>query len=180
MAKTKKTINKGEVIIYQPKDGDVRFEVKMEKESIRLTQAQISQLFNSERSVVTKHLRNIFNSKELDKNSVCAKIAHTASDGKTYKTQFYNLDVIISVGYRVNSKQATQFRIWATKVLKKHLVKGYTINKDRLSASENNLKKLQKTIQFLRQKSRAKLLKGQEKLGNRLEYRHIINKFKYA
>lgn len=111
--------NKGEIIIYQTKQGP-KLDVKMEKQTVWLTQAQIGLLFNTERSVITKHLRNIFESGELKGNSVCAIFAHTASDGKIYKTQFYNLDVIISVGYRVNSKRATQFRIWATKTLKDH------------------------------------------------------------
>ncbi|MDD4333413.1 MAG: virulence protein RhuM/Fic/DOC family protein [Patescibacteria group bacterium] len=161
--KKQEKLNKGEIIIYRPKGGEVRFEVKLEKETVWLTQAQIAQLFNTERSVITKHLRNIFASEELNENSVCAKIAHTAADGKKYQTQFYNLDIVISVGYRVNSKEATKFRVWATRILKEHLVKGYTINKNRLLASEDKFRKLQETIQFLRKKSRAKLLRGQEK-----------------
>lgn len=162
---TKKTekFNGGEIVIYQPKKGDVRLEVKMEKENIWLTQVQIAQLFGTQRPAITKHLNNIFNTRELDKNSVCSILEHTASDGKAYKTQFFSLDMVISIGYRVNSKQATQFRIWATKTLKDHLVKGYTINESRLVVSENNFKKLQETIEFLKQKSRAKLLYGQEK-----------------
>ena len=90
-------------------------------DTIWATQKQIAQLFHIERTVVTKHLKNIFSSDELEENSVCAIFAHTADDGKTYNTQFYNLDAIISVGYRINFKQATHFRKWATSVLKDHI-----------------------------------------------------------
>ncbi len=122
----------GEVALYRAADGKISLEVRLEKETLWLTQKQMATLFDTERSVITKHLRNIFNSKELDKNSVCAFFAHTAQDGKTYQTQYYNLDAIISVGYRVNSKRGTQFRIWATQVLRDHLLKGYTVNAKRL------------------------------------------------
>ena len=158
----KQDVQKGEIIIYQTSKREAELHVRLKNETVLLTQAQIALLFESERSVITKHLRNIFTLKELDKNSVCAKIAHTASDGKTYKTQFYNLDAIISVGYRVNSRQATQFRIWATKVLKKHLIKGYTINQKRLLQSKNKFKELREAVLFLQEKSRHKLLSGQE------------------
>ncbi|WP_208596405.1 virulence RhuM family protein [Desulfonatronospira thiodismutans] len=96
----------------------------MKDETVWLTQKQIAALFEAERSVVTKHIGNIFRSGELDREAVCAKFAHTAEVGKTYRTTFYNLDVIIAVGYRVNAKRGTQFRIWATQVLKEHLVRG--------------------------------------------------------
>jgi len=158
-----KDISRGEIIIYHPKSGEVELKVKLEKETIWLTQAQIALLFNIERSVITKHLRNVFNSKELNKNSVCAKIAHTAIDGKMYKTQFYNLDVVISVGYRVNSKKATQFRIWATRVLKEYIVQGYTINERCLLETRSKFNELQNAIAFLREKSSKKTLKGQER-----------------
>lgn len=165
MGKKKKfeELNKGEVIIYKHSKNRVELRVQFKDETVWLTQAQIAFLFNVERSVITKHLRNIFKSKELDGNSVCAKIAHTASDGKIYKTQFYNLDVIISVGYRVNSQKATQFRIWATKVLKKYLLHGYAVNEKRLMEAQNKFNQLQETINFLQKKSKAKLLRGQEK-----------------
>lgn len=124
--------SKGQIILY--KKG---VEVRLEKETVWLTQKHMSELFNTERSVITKHIRNIFHTKELDRKSVCANFAHTAEDGKVYQTQFYNLDLVISVGYRVNSKRGTQFRIWATSVLRKHLVDGYTINEKRLKAAEH-------------------------------------------
>ncbi|MBU1164613.1 virulence RhuM family protein [Patescibacteria group bacterium] len=154
---------RGEILIYKAKNGQTQIEVKLQQETIWLNQAQIASLFNIERSVITKHLRNIFKSKELNENSVCAKIAHTAPDGKNYKTNFYNLDVIISVGYRVNSRSATQFRIWATKILKDYLVKGYSLNQKKLQEQQSKFKELQNTIDFIAQKSRHPELQAQVK-----------------
>src|SRR3989338_4531188 len=153
--------NKGEIIIYKTKQGPM-LEVKLEKQTVWLTQAQIGLLFDIERSVITKHLQNIFASRELEEDLVCAIFAHTAADDKIYKTQFYNLDVIISVGYRVNSQRATQFRIWATKTLKDHLVQGYTINEKRLLEAKEKFAELQNAISFLREKAKHELLVGQE------------------
>lgn len=117
----------GEIILYQP-DESVRMEVRIEDETVWLTQAQIAELFETKRQAITKHLKNIFQSGELNENSVCSILELTASDGKSYKTQTYNLDAIISVGYRVNSKNATLFRRWASQVLKDYLLKGHVIN----------------------------------------------------
>ena len=117
----------GEIILYQP-DSSVRLEVRMEDETVWLTQAQMAVLFETTRNNVTLHIKNIFKEGELDKRAVCKDFLLTASDGKKYKTKLYNLDVIISVGYRVKSKRGTQFRIWATKTLKEYLLRGYTIN----------------------------------------------------
>ncbi|MDD4901081.1 MAG: virulence protein RhuM/Fic/DOC family protein [Patescibacteria group bacterium] len=153
--------NKGEIIIYETKQGP-KLDVKMEKQTVWLTQAQIGLLFDTERSVITKHLRSILDSGELKENSVCANFAHTAADGKTYNTKFYDLDAIISVGYRVNSKRATQFRIWATKTLKDHLVHGYTINRKRLLETKEKFAELQTAISFLREKAKHELMAGQE------------------
>lgn len=160
--KLKNAPKEGGIIIYKDKRGEVELEVKIGKETIWLTQDQIALLFGTKRPAITKHLQNIFKVRELDKNSVSSILEHTASDGKTYKTQFYNLDAIISVGYRVSSSQATRFRIWATNVLREHLLKGYTINQKRLLEERDNFEKLQKTIAFLQEKARAKTLKGQE------------------
>ncbi len=129
----------GEVVLYRTSDGTIALDVRLEQDTVWLTQKQMSLLFETERSVITKHLRNIFNSGELDKDSVCAFFAHTAEDGKTYQTQYYNLDAIISVGYRVNSRRGTQFRIWATQVLREHLVRGYTVNARLVVALLNRL-----------------------------------------
>ncbi|MCX6145563.1 MAG: virulence protein RhuM/Fic/DOC family protein [Ignavibacteriales bacterium] len=133
---------KGEIIIYRTEDGATHIDVRLEQEMVWLTQKQMATLFKTERSVITKHIRNIFRDKELRENSVCAIFAHTASDGKEYRTTFYNLDMAISVGYRVNSKRGTQFRIWATSVLREHLVRGYTVN-------ERRLKELRQAVQLI-------------------------------
>ena len=118
---------RGEVVLYQPND-TIRLEVRLEQETVWLTQQQIADLFGVKQPAVSKHLSNIFNEGELEKNSVHSILEYTASDGKVYKTQFYNLDAILSVGYRVNSVNATAFRRWATSVLKQHLLRGYSIN----------------------------------------------------
>jgi len=126
-----KEFKKGEIVIYKTPQGP-QLNVTLEKQTVWLTQAQIALLFDIQRPAVTKHTRNIFNEGELKENSVCSILEHTATDGKKYKTAFYNLDAIISIGYRVNSKRATQFRIWATNVLRSHIVEGYTINRNRV------------------------------------------------
>lgn len=123
--------------IYKSPNGEITFNVDADQETIWATQAQIAQIFNVDRSRITHHLRNIFKDGELDENSVCAFSAHTAADGKTYQVKTYNLDAIISVGYRVNSKKATDFRIWATKTLKAYLTDGIAINQRRLKSLDS-------------------------------------------
>lgn len=118
---------KSEIVLYQP-EGAVSLEVRLENETVWLTQQQISELFGTGRQAITKHLKNIFASNELDENSVCSILELTAADGKNYKTKVYNLDAILSVGYRVNSKNATLFRRWANSVLKDYMLKGYSLN----------------------------------------------------
>lgn len=125
-----------EIIFYSNPEGDVRIEVFYQDESLWLSQKNIAELFRVDRSVITKHLNNIFMDGELDERSVCAKIAHTAADGKKYQTQFYNLDAIIAVGYRVNSYEATRFRIWATKVLHEFITKGFVMDDERLKQGQ--------------------------------------------
>ena len=110
-----------QVLLYQAPDGRTRLEVRIQGETVWLTQAQMAELFQRERSVITKHIRNIFEEGELVQESVCADFAHTAADGKTYQTVYYNLDVIISVGYRVKSHRGTQFRTWATQRLREYI-----------------------------------------------------------
>jgi hypothetical protein len=133
-----------EIILYQS-DNAVQLEVMLENETVWLTLNQMSILFERDKSVISRHISNIFKEQELDKNSVVAKNATTASDGKTYLIEYYNLDVIISVGYRVKSKRGTQFRIWANKVLKDYLLKGYAVNQRienlerRVSATEDKI-----------------------------------------
>lgn len=119
--------NQGEIILYQP-DEEVKLEVRLENETVWLSTDEMSQLFGRDISVIGKHIRNIFKEGELVKDSVWAKFAYTASDGKVYQVDYYNLDVIISVGYRVKSHRGTQFRQWANKVLKEYLLKGYSFN----------------------------------------------------
>lgn len=168
--------SKGEIIIYRTKDKKIQLEVKLEQETVWLNQKQIAALFRTDRSVITKHLSNIFKDKELEQNSVCAKIAHTAPDGKVYQTTFYNLDVIISVGYRVNSSRATQFRIWATNVLKRHLIDGYTLNEKRLKEQGVKLQDLQRAVALIGSMKDRKRLEYKEAMG----LLEVINDYNYA
>ena len=119
-------------LLYTTPNSDIKVETYLHNETLWLPQKRIAELFGVDRTVITKHLKNIFESGELEENSVSAKIAHTAEDGKKYNTKFYNLDAILSVGYRVNSLQATQFRIWATKILKEFIIKGFAMDDDRM------------------------------------------------
>ncbi len=121
-----------ELILYSNPQGHIRVEVLYSGETFWLSQKKMAELFGVDRTVITKHLQNIFSEQELVENSVSANFAHTAEDGKTYQTRFYNLDAIIAVGYRVNSLQATQFRIWATAILKEYMVKGFVLDDERL------------------------------------------------
>ncbi len=127
-----KGMNKNQIILYTTPDGDVNLEVFLRDETLWLTQKMIAELFGVGVPAVNKHLRNIFDSGELQEDSVISKMEITADDGKKYVTNFYNLDAIIAVGYRVNSKRATQFRIWATRVLKEYVIKGFVLNDERL------------------------------------------------
>lgn len=124
--------NFGNIILYEIENKQETVSVTFKDETFWLTQKAMSELFGVDRTVITKHLNNIFDDEELDKNSVCANFAHTATDGKNYNTNFYNLDAIIAVGYRVNSKQATRFRQWATATLKEYITKGFVLNDDML------------------------------------------------
>jgi hypothetical protein len=121
-----------DIILYSSPDGHVRVEVFYSGETFWLSQKRMAELFGVDRTVITKHLQNVFLTNELEEVSVCAKFAHTAEDGKVYQTNFYNLDAIIAIGYRVNSKQATQFRIWATKTLREFIIKGFVLDDERL------------------------------------------------
>lgn len=121
-----------EFIIFKMQEKDQGIQVRYENENLWMTQKAIAELFNVQRPAITKHLNNIFNEQELDKVSVCSKMEHTAEDGKVYLTEYYNLDAIISVGYRVNSLRATQFRRWATNILKTFTIQGYALDKKRM------------------------------------------------
>lgn len=155
MAASKPEPSRGEVLVYEAPGGGVRVDVRLERETVWLTQQQMADLFGRERSVISKHLRNIFKDTELEPDSVCAKFAHTAADGKTYQVEFFNLDAILSVGYRVSSKRGTQFRIWATRTLREHLLRGYSLHQSRLA--EQGLEDLQQTVGLL-----AKTLQNRE------------------
>ena len=124
--------NQSNFLLYTTNDGDVNVEVVLKDETVWLTQKGISELYGVQRPAITKHLKNIFDSGELQEDSVSSILEHTANDGKKYKTKFYDLDAIISVGYRVNSHQATQFRIWATRTLKEYIIKGFVLDDTRL------------------------------------------------
>ena len=151
------SIQENEIILYQP-DEALKLEVRLEKETVWLTQQQIADLFGTKRPAITKHLSNIFKTGELDEDSVRSILEHTAADGKIYKTQFYNLDAILSVGYRVNSKNATIFRRWANQILKDYLLRGYSINQRlmqledridrRLSEHDRHLLQLDDKVDF--------------------------------
>ena len=120
--------NNNEIIIYTTDDGQVDIEVRLEDENVWLTQNSMAELFDTTKQNISLHIKNIFDEKELDENSVVKENLTTAKDGKNYKTKFYNLDLIISVGYRVKSVRGTQFRIWANKLIKEYLIKGYNLN----------------------------------------------------
>ncbi len=142
----------GEIIIYQALDGKTQIEVKLEQESVWLNQYQMAELFDTDRTSIVKHIKNIYLSEELAENTTCAKIAQVRLEGKRHiqrSIDHYNLDLIISVGYRVNSKRGTQFRIWANTVLKDYLVKGYSINEKLLRDKSNQLEDLKKTVKLL-------------------------------
>lgn len=135
--------------IFSDPNGKIQIEVQFEGETFWLNMNQIARLFERDKSVISKHIRNVFGSGELVRNSVVAKNATTASDGKTYEVEYYNLDLILSVGYRVNSKRGTQFRQWATQRLKEYLVEGVAINESRLAQKDKELKVLHDGIRIL-------------------------------
>jgi prophage maintenance system killer protein len=137
----------GEVIVYQAPDGEVRVDVRLERETVWLSLGQMSELFGRDKSVISRHLRKIFQSGELEREAAVAKNATTAADGKTYQVEYFNLDAILSVGYRVNSKRGTQFRIWATRTLREHLVRGYTLSRQRF---EHNAAELEAALALIR------------------------------
>jgi prophage maintenance system killer protein len=155
-------MDRGEIIIYQTQDGTTNLDVRLKNETIWLTQAQMVMLFDRDQSVISKHISNVFREGELDKNSVYAKFAYTATDGKSYDVEHYNLDVIISVGYRVKSKRGTQFRIWANRVLKGYIVKGFVVNN---RAKTEQLEDLKQTVKLLSNVLNTQTLTADEATG---------------
>jgi len=162
--------------IYQLDDGVTEINVKLENDSVWLNLNQLVDLFERDKSVISRHINNIFKEKELDKKAVVAKNATTASDGKTYQVDYYNLDVIISVGYRVKSKRGTQFRIWANKILKEYLIKGYSLNQILLEKKTKQLKELQESVKILGNVINYKALSNDESVG----LLKIISDYAYA
>ncbi len=147
------------VVVYETPDGEMRVDVRLDRETVWLTQRQMAELFGRDRSVVTKHIRNIFKEGELEPEATCAKFAQVQSEGGravSRKVEHFNLDVIISVGYRVNSKRGVQFRQWATRTLRDHLVRGYTLHKQRLA--ERGLREARETLDLLAQTFRNQAL----------------------
>ena len=151
--------NNNQIIIYQTADNQTQIDVHMKNETVWLTQAQMAELFQKDRTVISRHIRNVFNEGELEEQSTCAKFAHMGNDGlQQYETVMYNLDVIISVGYRVKSQRGTAFRIWATKVLKEYMLRGYAVNQrivyveeyfdKRLRAHEQRIENVEQKIDF--------------------------------
>jgi prophage maintenance system killer protein len=150
MSEDSPTRSRGEVVVYEAPDGEVRVDVRLDRETVWLTQQQMAELFGRERSVVTKHIRNVYKEGELDLSATCAKFAQVRSEGGrtiSREVDHYNLDVIISVGYRVKSLRGTQFRIWATRTLRDHLLRGYTLNERRLA--ERGLGEIEQAVGLL-------------------------------
>ncbi len=169
-------MKESDIQIYSLEDGVTEIEVKLEQDSVWLSLAQLSELFIRDKSVISRHISNIFKENELDKQAVVAKYATTASDGKTYQVDYFNLDVIISVGYRVKSQRGTQFRIWANKILKEYLIKGYSINEKILRQQNEQLHELQNAIKILSTAVQSKELTTDESKG----LLRIISDYSYA
>lgn len=154
-----------QIVIYQTKHGETKIDVNIDKESVWLNLNQLSSLFNRDKSVISRHLSNLFGEGELEKEAVVAKNATTGRDGKKYQVEYFNLDVIISVGYRVKSTEGTQFRIWANKILKEYLIQGYSINEKRLKEQSEQLESLKSTVNLLSHVLESKQLSSDEATG---------------
>src|SRR3989338_5067038 len=142
--------NKSELIIYQTEDGQTRLQVKMEDETVWLTQEQMAELFDKGRTTINEHIQNVFKENELEEKSVCREFRRTGADGKEYTVKHYNLDVIISVGYRVKSLRGTQFRIWATQRLREYIIKGFALDDERLKQGGGRARYFEELLQRIR------------------------------
>ncbi len=149
------------IVLYKSPQGKIDLRVSFDGKTLWLTQDQIAVVFDVNRPAITKHLKNIFKTGELEEISVCSKMELTADDGKKYKTKIYNLDAIISVGYRVNSLKATEFRIWATNILRNYLVKGYVFNKKRILEQKKIFEEFKNSVDFITSKSKVDQLKSE-------------------
>ena len=164
----------GDIVIYQAVDGQTELEVHLEGETVWLSQAQMAELFERDRTVIGKHISNIYREKELDRDTTCAKFAHMGNEtDQLYETTLYSLDVIISVGYRVKSHRGTQFRMWANKVLKEYLIKGYAVNSN---VQVEQLEELKRTIAIMRNVILEKSVSKSEALG----LLRVISDFAYG
>ncbi|MBQ7310015.1 MAG: virulence protein RhuM/Fic/DOC family protein [Alistipes sp.] len=164
----------GDIVIYQAVDGQTELEVHLEGETVWLSQAQMAELFDRDRTVIGKHISNIYREKELDRDTTCAKFAHMGNEtDQVYETTLYSLDVIISVGYRVKSHRGTQFRMWANKVLKEYLIKGYAVNSN---VQAEQLEELKRTIAIMRNVILEKSVSQSEALG----LLRVISDFAYG
>ena len=158
-----------QIQLYQDANGALEIVVDTNHDNIWLTQDQLSMLFQKDRTVISKHIKNIYKEQELEENQVCAFFARTAEDGKTYQVLFYNLDMILSVGYRTNSKQATKFRQWANMILKNYLVKGYSLNQKLLERQNDQVLEIHQTLDFL--------VKNSKVLPNQNQFLEILEKY---
>jgi prophage maintenance system killer protein len=172
-------MNNSEIQIFTSKDGKTEIQVTLENETVWLNQYQLESLFQTNRTSINRHISNIYKTEELDKESTCAKFTQVQKEGNREikrQIQYYNLDVIISVGYRVNSKRGTEFRIWANKILKEYLVKGFSINELRLKKQNEQLKELQKSVKLIGEAINQKVLSTDESIG----LLAIISDYAYA
>lgn len=165
-----------EIIIYEAEDGQTKLEVNLQEDTLWLSQKQMAELFDKNVRTINEHIKSIIKSGELNENSVIRNFRITASDGKEYNTKCYNLDMIISVGYRVNSKRGTQFRIWATNVLRQHIIEGYTLNEHALKQKIKKLGELEKMINVLTRTINNKELTNEESTG----LLKVISDYSYA
>jgi len=156
---------RGNIVFYQAGSDDTEISVKLEDETVWLNQNQLSTLFDRDKSVISRHVKNVFQEGELIRDSVVAFFATTGEDGKIYQVEYFNLDVIISVGYRVKSQRGTQFRIWANKVLKNYLTKGYAIDHHRFQHQSRQLEELRHTVKLLGNVIESKALNTEEATG---------------
>jgi hypothetical protein len=166
-----------QIYIYETPEGTASIDVRLEQESVWLTQAQMVELFEKSKKTISEHISNIFKEAELNKEAVVRKSRTTASDGKNYNVIYYNLDVIISVGYRIKSKRGTQFRIWASNVLKNYLIQGYAINEKRLKEHAYKYSALQQAVKLLENVSLKKKELSQEEASGLLR---IITEYTFA
>lgn len=169
-------MNQSAIEIFKTEDGTTEIRVVLDNDTVWLNLNQISSLFERDKSVISRHIGNIFKEGELQRNSVVANFATTAEDGKTYQVDFYNLDVIISVGYRIKSKRGTQFRIWANKILRDYLLDGFVLNEKKLIQQNGKLKELQESIKILGDVLKYKALSTDESTG----LLKIVSDYAYA